>query len=755
MENVISLKLTIDGKEALAAINLTDSEIKNLAKTVGQFQNESQNLSEKITSYFANARNLYQGLTETIAFLRGTFAASVNAYMEQDAAAAKLNTALKQTGQYTEENAKRLIEYSTELQRTTIYGDELTQTIMAQLIAMGLSVEETIRAAKQATNLAAIMGTDLNTAARAIADAFNGNAGMLSRYIKGLDETTIKSKNVNEILLLLEKRIGSQAETIGNTAAGQIAKFSNALGDLKENAGKLIIDALTPLLKIATEIISSLNALSPAVSGTLGVAASLTAALITLRTVGLLPSIEAVKALGLSFVSLKSALISSGIGAALVGLGFALDYYISRKTRALMDIETNVNEARSAAMQATDEEIRRMIKNSEDELKWTEEEIQKLRAEYQKSRDVRKRTDKDGYEYEIYYETEKSKQIQKQIEDLERLQKINLNILNIYKEELTLRQKRSDIKKPGKPRLEIATEELEDIILPDIKMGDPLTYAKLTAEEELEIWKQKELEKIKEYENYNEMKLALDKEYERRKQELEQRLTGDPLTYARLTAEEELEIWKQKELEKIQIYRNYEEMKAALDEEYLRRKQELLDKEAEMHIEATQRILSNVKELFGKQTAAYKALAIAQTIIETYKAATAALSPPPVGVGPVFGPALAAATIAAGLANVAKIIATKVEGFAMGGKLPPGKIGFVEGVHTEIIAPEKTFVEVFKQELRPQIYRDFPNNNESIMEKIIEKIDSWQKEIVFRFDGQDWTNNTIRLIEAKKRLSIA
>ena len=232
MENVISLKLTIDGKEALAAINLTDSEIKNLAKTVGQFQNESQNLSEKITSYFANARNLYQGLTETIAFLRGTFAASVNAYMEQDAAAAKLNTALKQTGQYTEENAKRLIEYSSELQRTTIYGDELTQTIMAQLIAMGLSVEETIRAAKQATNLAAIMGTDLNTAARAIADAFNGNAGMLSRYIKGLDETTIKSKNVNEILLLLEKRIGSQAETIGSTAAGQIAKFSNALQEL-------------------------------------------------------------------------------------------------------------------------------------------------------------------------------------------------------------------------------------------------------------------------------------------------------------------------------------------------------------------------------------------------------------------------------------------------------------------------------------------------------------------------------------------
>lgn len=57
----------------------------------------------------------------------------------------------------------------------------------------------------------------------------------------------------------------------------------------------------------------------------------------------------------------------------------------------------------------------------------------------------------------------------------------------------------------------------------------------------------------------------------------------------------------------------------------------------------------------GEGSAAYKALAVAQATIDTYRGATAALAPPPVGAGPIFGPALAALTIATGLANVATI----------------------------------------------------------------------------------------------------
>jgi hypothetical protein len=68
--------------------------------------------------------------------------------------------------------------------------------------------------------------------------------------------------------------------------------------------------------------------------------------------------------------------------------------------------------------------------------------------------------------------------------------------------------------------------------------------------------------------------------------------------------------------------------------------------------------------LFKDGSAAQQILQAGATIINTYSAATAALAPPPTGLGPVAGIPLAGATIATGLANLLQIRNVK---FARGG----------------------------------------------------------------------------------------
>jgi len=96
-------------------------------------------------------------------------------------------------------------------------------------------------------------------------------------------------------------------------------------------------------------------------------------------------------------------------------------------------------------------------------------------------------------------------------------------------------------------------------------------------------------------------------------------------------------------------------------------------------------VLSQIKGLFDEESKGYKALAISQASIDTYRAASAALAPPPVGAGPLFGPILAATTIALGLANVAKIA-----GFRKGGYTGDGSPDQVAGVThgREFVMPE-------------------------------------------------------------------
>ena len=80
--------------------------------------------------------------------------------------------------------------------------------------------------------------------------------------------------------------------------------------------------------------------------------------------------------------------------------------------------------------------------------------------------------------------------------------------------------------------------------------------------------------------------------------------------------------------------------------------------------------LGGVAELLGQESAAGKAAAIAQSIINTYQGATKALAQ-----GGIFGAIGAAGVIAAGLSNVKKIVSTKIPGADAGGNAAISGIG--------------------------------------------------------------------------------
>lgn len=95
---------------------------------------------------------------------------------------------------------------------------------------------------------------------------------------------------------------------------------------------------------------------------------------------------------------------------------------------------------------------------------------------------------------------------------------------------------------------------------------------------------------------------------------------------------------------------------------------------------------SNLKTALGEGSALYKAAAITETIISTYKAATSAyasLAPIPI-VGPALGAAAAGIAVAAGLANVARIRSAREQG----GNLSAGQISTIaERGKPEVIMP--------------------------------------------------------------------
>ena len=126
---------------------------------------------------------------------------------------------------------------------------------------------------------------------------------------------------------------------------------------------------------------------------------------------------------------------------------------------------------------------------------------------------------------------------------------------------------------------------------------------------------------------------------------------------------------RQREIEDVRLH--YEEQiklakKAGMDTVALEKKKaeeigKIKQQQLFADLDNASKAMGAVRGLMNEESAAAKALAIGQTLIETYKGATAALSPPPTGAGPLFGPILAAATVAMGLKNVQQIKNQKVE----------------------------------------------------------------------------------------------
>jgi len=191
-------------------------------------------------------------------------------------------------------------------------------------------------------------------------------------------------------------------------------------------------------------------------------------------------------------------------------------------------------------------------------------------------------------------------------------------------------------------------------------------------EAELKSFQEKEKKKREQLEETERLNRELAEFNLERQENVDEQIIED----LQLANEEKLRLEKELSEEKIVIAEDEAEARQEIDaKEFKFYKKKEDDKSRIARLEEQNRLglassaLGQIKTLFKENTIAYKALAIGQAIIDTYRSAVAALAPPPTGAGPLFGPILAGTTVGLGLANIAKIAGV---GFARGGRVLSG-----------------------------------------------------------------------------------
>lgn len=175
----------------------------------------------------------------------------VKAAIEDEKAQTKLATALKNATGATNEQIASVEDYITQASiQFGITDDKLRPSFEKLAIATGdLTKAQELQAT--AFDIAAGTGKDLDAVSLALAKAYNGNIGALTRLGVPLDENIIKSKDFGAAMAVLNENFGGQAAAQADTFEGKMTRLGIAFDEAKETAGAFVLDAIQPLADFA------------------------------------------------------------------------------------------------------------------------------------------------------------------------------------------------------------------------------------------------------------------------------------------------------------------------------------------------------------------------------------------------------------------------------------------------------------------------------------------------------------------------
>lgn len=232
-----------EGKIGEAYVDIT-GKISPLKKALAKAK---AMLKTGLTTMTRIAKRLAIGIGVGIA---AGLAYATKAAIKQEKAEYALAAALNNTGDATEANMKKFKAFASEIQRTTVYGDEETLMLMAMMKNLGVLTDSLEDATRQSIGMAAATGREIKSMSMYIALAQQGEFTMLRRYIPALRSTTDATEQLKIITDFTARGFKiAQAEIL--TTSGSLKQMWNAVGDVAEVIG----DALLPhVRKLAIRI---------------------------------------------------------------------------------------------------------------------------------------------------------------------------------------------------------------------------------------------------------------------------------------------------------------------------------------------------------------------------------------------------------------------------------------------------------------------------------------------------------------------
>lgn len=247
----------------------TKSSIEDVSKALSQNNSELEKNTKDISknaqtmATMQKAKAVYQAVSEVIKKTVAVCKELIDVYAVQEQAETRLEAINNAMGESVGYTTAQLKDMASALQGNSTFGDEIIMGAQKTLLALGTLNKEGFEKALQASaDLAAAMGTDIDSAAQSLSQALldpeNGLRRLRTEGIAFTDaekeqiKTLVEAGKTQEaqmfILDKVESKYKGMAKAIADTDTGKLKQISNTWGDIKENLGEKVLDTISPWL---------------------------------------------------------------------------------------------------------------------------------------------------------------------------------------------------------------------------------------------------------------------------------------------------------------------------------------------------------------------------------------------------------------------------------------------------------------------------------------------------------------------------
>lgn len=269
--------------------------IKFLADLV-QFSTGMQNASRKLDRLGKKFQQVGKKLTVSLtAPLVASGLAAIKNFDKQAKAIAQVERGIKTTGNAAGFTSEQLQAMASSLQDDSLFGDEeILKGVTSQLLTFtNIANDQFRRTQEAALDLATRLDGDLKSASIQLGKALNDPVANLSALSRsGIQFSKAQKQTINSlartnrlaeaqtiILDELEKQYGGSAAAAAEAGTGSFKQLGNIIGDISEDFGRLIVDALKPTIENLKEAAKTFQGFSDETKKTILVIAGFVAAL--------------------------------------------------------------------------------------------------------------------------------------------------------------------------------------------------------------------------------------------------------------------------------------------------------------------------------------------------------------------------------------------------------------------------------------------------------------------------------------------